>query len=281
MPNLIKTARPQIHGHRGCRGLLPENTLPAFLHALQLGVDVLEMDVVLSADQQVVVAHEPWLSAKLGLSPDGKPIDPQGEQLLNLFKMPYTTVQQSVIGTLPHPGFPSQQQIATYRPLLSEVLQATELFCQQTGRPPVGYSIEIKSSPETEGEFHPAPHEFTTTVLADIPTTLIPRVTLLSFDSRILQTARQLLPRLRLCLLLEIPFSPNDVFSSLGFIPEVLGPDYKLLDAHILSRMHQLYNSLEVVPWTANEPPEIIQLANMGVTGITTDYPDVALQVLQ
>ena len=66
--------RPQIHGHRGCRGLRPENTLPAFLHALELGVDVLEMDVVISADQQVVVSHEPWLSSLLCLDPAGQRI---------------------------------------------------------------------------------------------------------------------------------------------------------------------------------------------------------------
>jgi len=280
MPTLSKNARPQIHGHRGCRGLLPENTIPAFLHALQLGVDVLEMDVVLSADQQVVVAHEPWLSAQLGLTPTGQPIDPQNEQAFNLFELPYATIRRSIVGTLPYSRFPAQQQVATYRPLLGEVLQAAELFCLQAGRPPVSYSIEIKSSPETESVFHPAPHEFTSTVLAAIPPSLLPRVTLLSFDPRILRVARHLLPTLRLCLLVETAFSPATVFSSLGFVPDVFGPNYCLLDKAILIEMQRLYGGLEIVPWTVNEPADIMRLVDMGVTGITTDFPDLALRVL-
>lgn len=281
MPTLIKNTRPQIHGHRGCRGLFPENTIPAFLHALQLGVDALEMDVVLSADQQVVVAHEPWLSAQLGLSPTGQFIDSQKEQSFNLFELPYVTIRQSIVGTIPHPRFPAQQQVAAYRPLLEEVLRATELFCQQAGRPLVSYSIEIKSSPETEGRFHPSPHEFTSIVLASILPTLLPRITLLSFDPRILQVARYLLPRLRVCLLVETVFSPVTVFSSLGFVPEVFGPDYKLLDRTVLLEMRQLYSELEVVPWTVNEPADIMRLANMNVTGITTDFPNLALQIVR
>lgn len=277
----IKTNTLQIHGHRGCRGLFPENTLPAFLHALQLGVDVLEMDVVLSADKQVVVAHEPWLSAKLGLSPEGQPIDPGNEQAYNMYKLPYATIRQSLVGTFPHPAFPTQQQVATYRPLLGEVLEATEFFCQQVGRPPVGYSIEIKSSPETEGTFHPAPHEFVATVLAAIPPTLVPRITLLSFDPRVLQASRLLWPELRLCLLVESPFSPASVFATLGFVPAVFGPDYTLLTEPLITEIRHLYKTLEIVPWTINEPAELARFAKMSITGITTDFPNYILQLIR
>ncbi|MEJ7659666.1 MAG: glycerophosphodiester phosphodiesterase family protein [Hymenobacter sp.] len=77
-----------MHGHRGCRGLLPENTIPAFLHALRLGVDVLELDVVISQDQQVVVSHEPWLAAHLGPGPTGEPIDPSRSRRTIFTKCP-------------------------------------------------------------------------------------------------------------------------------------------------------------------------------------------------
>lgn len=280
MPSSFNRNRPQIHGHRGCRGLFPENTLPAFLHALQLGVDVLEMDVVLSADKQVVVAHEPWLSAKLGLSPEGLPIDPKNEQAYNLYKLPYAVIRQSLVGTLPHPGFPTQQQVATYRPLLKEVLETAESFCQQASRSPVGYSIEIKSSRETEGRFHPAPLEFAATVLAAIPPHLLPRTTLLSFDPRVLQKVRQLLPKARVCLLIETPFLPENVFDPLGFIPDAFGPDYTFLDETIFAKVQHLYPQLETVPWTINEPIEIVRFAKMPVNGITTDFPNYALQVI-
>lgn len=272
--------RPQVHGHRGCRGLYPENTLPAFLHALQLGVDVLELDVVLSADQQVVVAHEPWLSSKLGLSLTGQLIDPHLERQLNLYELSYDTIRQSIIGTLPHPDFPEQHRLATYRPLLTEVLQATEAACRQQGRPLVGYSIEIKSSPETEGQFHPSPAVFTATVLACIPTALLARVTLLSFDSRILQAAHLLAPQLRLCLLVENPFTAVTVFNTLGFIPTTLGPEAQLLSEDLLAELKQLYTTLEIVPWTVNDFADLIRIISWPVTGITTDYPNRMLQLL-
>lgn len=270
----------QIHGHRGCRGLFPENTIPAFLHALHLGVDVLEMDVVLSADQQVVVAHEPWLSARLGLSPTGQPIDPLYERQLNIYELPYAAIKQSTVGTLAHPDFPEQQSIATYRPLLSEVIQAVENAQQQVKRSPVGYSIEIKSSPDTEGQFHPAPAGFVNTVLAAIPPVVLPRITLLSFDTRILQVARQVQPSLRLCLLLETPFTPEKVFNTLGFIPEVLGPQFRLLTPEIIDELRSNYNALEIVPWTVNTAADLNSVFHWHINGITTDYPDRALQLL-
>ena len=66
---------PEVHGHRGCRGLMPENSLPGFLKAVELGVDYIEMDVVISADQEIVISHEPWMSSAICQKPDGSPID--------------------------------------------------------------------------------------------------------------------------------------------------------------------------------------------------------------
>ena len=81
-----------LQGHRGARGLLPENTLAAFRRALELGVTTLELDTVISADEQVVVSHEPWLSAEICSHPDGSPVTPDEERSLRLFEMPYAEV---------------------------------------------------------------------------------------------------------------------------------------------------------------------------------------------
>lgn len=270
----------QIHGHRGCRGLLPENTIPAFLHALRLGVDVLEMDVVLSADQQVVVAHEPWLSARLGLSPTGQQIDPAHEKEFNLYQLPYEAIRASVVGTLPHPAFPEQQQLATYRPLLGEVFTAIEAACQQLDRAPVGYSIELKSTRETEHVFHPAPASFTAQVLAAIPEHLLSRTTLLCFDYWVLQAARAINPSIRVCLLIEMPFEPRSLFKELGFVPDVFGPSYKLLSEPVLAELRLLYPQLQVIPWTVNEVAAMVAMQAIGVDGITTDYPNRASATL-
>lgn len=272
------TSRPAIHGHRGCRGLFPENTIPAFLHALTLGVDVLEMDVVISADKQVVVAHEPWLAAHLGLSPQGLPINPDLERAYNFYQLPYASIRQCEVGKLPYSLFPAQQFVPTYRPLLSEVLQAVENACQQLGRRPVGYSIEIKSDPATDKTYHPAPDEFVELVATVIPLVLRPRVTLLSFDYRILQVSRRLLPTLAVCLLMETPFQVSTLFQELGFVPEVFGPDYHLITPAYLQELEIAFPKLRIVCWTVNSPTAIRELNKWGMAAITTDYPDRCLQ---
>lgn len=276
-----RSSRPEVHGHRGCRGLLPENTLPAFLHALALGVDVLELDVVISQDQQVVVSHEPWLSARLGPGPDGQAIDPLHEREYNIYRLPYTTIRRCVVGEQPHPGFPMQQQVAAYRPLLREVLQATEAACQRLGRTPVGYSIELKSTATGDDLFHPQPIRFVELVLAELAAVaVLPRTTLLSFDARILQAARQLLPALPLCLLSEDLTPVEVLFHQLGFVPETFGPDFQLLSQRSVKDLAARYPALRLVPWTINEPSDLQQAIDWGVAGITTDYPDRLLQLL-
>lgn len=273
--------QPEVHGHRGCRGLLPENTLPAFLHALALGVDVLELDVVISADQQVVVSHEPWLAAQLGRGPDGKRIDPLQEQALNLYQLPYATIRRCAVGEWPHPLFPTQQPSPSYRPLLREVLRAAEAACQHLGRPPVGYSIEIKSTPAGDTIYHPEPVRFVELVLAEIAAVAVqPRTTLLSFDARILQVARRLAPAQALCLLSETPAAANTLFTELGFVPQVFGPDFHLLSSESVQILRAAYPGLRLVPWTLNEPDDLHRVLSWHVDGITTDFPDRLLAML-
>lgn len=274
-------ARPEVHGHRGCRGLLPENTLPAFLHALALGVDVLEMDVVISADQQVVVSHEPWLNTRLGRGPAGERIAAAHERDYNLYQLPYATIQRCAVGEWPHPDFPAQQTSPGHRPLLRDVLRATEAACQQLGRPPVGYSIEVKSEPAGDEIFHPAPAPFTALVLAEIQAAAVqPRTTLLSFDPRILQEARRTAPALRLCLLSETDVPAASLFQQLGFVPEVFGPDFRLLSLARVQALAAAYPGLRLVPWTVNTEADLRQVLAWNVAGITTDYPDRLLTLL-
>jgi glycerophosphoryl diester phosphodiesterase len=274
--------QPEVHGHRGCRGLLPENTLPAFVRALVLGVDVLELDVVISADRQVVVSHEPWLAADLGRGPAGELIAPGHEQEYNLYQLPYATIQRCAVGEWPHPRFPAQQPSPTYRPLLREVLQLAEATCQRLGRPPVGYSIELKSTLAGDNLFHPAPLPFVELVLAELAALpgLVARTTLLSFDGRILQAVRQLAPRLALCLLNEEPIQPAALFQELGFVPQVFGSDFQLLSAKLVAQLRADYPALRLVPWTVNEPADLQRVLSWQVDGITTDFPDRLLMLL-
>lgn len=276
MPSsLASCRRPLIHGHRGCRGLRPENTIPAFLHAVETGVDILELDVIISADAQVVVSHEPWPAALYCTAPDGRPVRPEEERSHNFYRLPYAAIRAFDCGRRRHPGFPQQQPMPAHKPLLAEVIAAADQLSQQLGRPPVGFSVEVKSSSAGDGVCHPAPAPFVGLVLAVLQSAqALARTTLLSFDERILRAARLAQPDLRLCLLLETPFDAARLFDSLGFVPTVLGPDYHLLSTALFQQLQARYPSLEVVPWTVNEPAAMQQLIDWQVAGITTDFPD-------
>jgi len=246
-----------------------------------LGVEVLEMDVIISADQQVVVAHEPWLSARLGTGPEGEIIDPARESEYNLYQLPYATIRRCRVGEWPLPGFPAQQPCSTFRPLLREVLRATEAASQRLGRPPVRYAVEVKSEPASDDIYHPKPGPFVELVLAQLRMAgVLARTTLLSFDERVLQTARVQEPTLALCLLTETTEPFDQLFRRLGFLPDTLGPDVALLSGTVVQELRDTYPALRIVPWTINKWPDLQCVLTWQVDGITTDYPDRLLALL-
>lgn len=271
----------EVHGHRGCRGLLPENTIPAFLHALSLGVDVLEMDVVISADKQVVVSHEPWLNPAICLGPAGEHIAVETPPRFNLYQMPYALIRTCDCGVLRHPAFPEQLSLPAHKPLLSEVLAAVETACQQLRRPPVRYAIELKSSPEGDELYHPLPNEFLTLVMAEIDAAFVQsRTHLLSFDKRVLRLAHQRFPALATCLLIEDGLPWGQHIEALGFVPNTLGPDYNTVTPAAVLQLRASYVGLRLVPWTVNTIQDMSRLRKLGVDGITTDYPDRLLSLM-
>ena len=108
---------PMIQGHRGCRGLFPENSLPAFAHALKIGVRVLEMDVCISSDGQVVVSHEPVMNALYTTKPDGNPVLKSEEASFNLYQMPYSEIKKFDVGMRGNSLFLEQVKMAAHKPL--------------------------------------------------------------------------------------------------------------------------------------------------------------------
>ncbi|MDO7848887.1 glycerophosphodiester phosphodiesterase family protein [Hymenobacter sp. M29] len=265
----------EIHGHRGCRGLRPENTLPAFLHALQLGVDVIEMDVVISADHQVVVSHEPWFNPLICLDPAGHPIASGSARLHNLFELDYAFIRQFDCGSRVHPGFPTQVSQPCYKPLLREVLSFIEAAAVRLPRSPVGYSIEIKSSPDGDNIFHPSPDIFLSLVLAELTAAgVVSRTTLLCFDPRILRLAHQQHPNLATCLLVEDQRPWSTSLNELGFLPTTFGPDFTTVTAEAVQMLRKDFPGLRLVPWTVNEVADMHLMFELRVDGITTDYPD-------
>lgn len=272
---------PEVHGHRGSRGLRPENTLPAFEHAQDLGVDVLELDVVVSADGQVVVSHEPWLNSVICRGPGGELI-PRDTIRHNLYQMPYRLIQQCDCG-LPHPGFPEQRPQRAVKPLLREVLSVIEArTAQQPGWPSLGYSIEVKSLPAGDNIYHPEPSEFLDLVLAELDLAGVgPRASILSFDPRILHRLRLIRPGMSTCLLVEPEQDWLSALRSLDFIPTTFGPEQHTVTADAVSGLRTQFPGLRLVPWTVNDPADFRRLIALGVEGITTDYPDRLLALLR
>lgn len=280
--NVPAPKRPEVHGHRGCRGLRPENTLPGFLHAVALGVDFLEMDVVISADRQVVVSHDPWLAAHLCRDAAGHSITSVQERQYNLYQMPYAAIRQCDCGTWPNPSFPLQQLVAAPKPLLREVLAVTEALPRPPGVKRLRYSIEIKCTPSGDHLYHPRPAQFLALVLAElVAADVMPLTTLLCFDPRVLRLARaQLGSSLALCLLSEDGQSWPAAVAELGFQPDVFGPNYESVTPAAVSEIRRLYPGTSLVPWTVNNPFDMRQLLSLGVDGLTTDYPDRLLAIL-
>lgn len=268
-----------IQGHRGCRGLMPENSIQGFLKAIDLGVTTLELDVVISRDSQVLLSHEPWLSSVICKSPTGENIPENSERDWNLYHMNYEEIRMCDCGQRRHPGFPDQVLMRSFKPLLQEVFEQVEAYLKEKNLPPVIYNIETKSDPSRDGIFHPEPELFTSLVLEVIEKKgLEKRVMIQSFDPRTLQAAKKLMPEIQLVLLVEGQKSPESGIEELGFVPEVYSPEYILVTDSLRSWTAE--KGMKLIPWTVNEPVDMKRLIDMGVDGIITDYPDRLVRVL-
>ena len=262
-----------IQGHRGCRGLLPENSLPAFLHAVDLGVHTLELDVVISRDSQVVVSHEPWLSSIICLDPEGNPVEEGSEERWNLYQMDYADIARCDCGSRPHPRFPEQKLQSTVKPLLKDVIARVEAHVAQKGLAPVRYNIETKSDPRGDHVYHPEPETFTRLLVDQIQAAgIASRTTIQSFDPRTLVVARRLAPDMALVLLLESVDEREAKMAELGFSPAVLSPAFEGVDEALVAWCHG--QNMKLIPWTVNDTADMRRLMAMGVDGIITDYPD-------
>jgi len=268
----IKRYEFDLQGHRGARGILPENSLQAFKKAMELGVNTLELDVVISKDSMVVVSHEAYMNPDICKKLDGQRV--QNKSDFNLYQMTYEEIKQFDCGSLQHPDFPEQKTMKTYKPLLSEVIQLSTKNLREKGFRPV-LNIEIKSSPETDGIYHPDPEIFVDLVAKAIKNELIPTymIVLQSFDERVVRYVIENYPEFKTAYLVE-DGKFYDNLTKLNKIPSIYSPHYSLLDTTQVRQAHE--SGLKVIPWTVNEVTEMRELLEMGVDGIITDYPNKA-----
>jgi glycerophosphoryl diester phosphodiesterase len=269
-----------LQGHRGCRGLMPENTIPAFRKALELGVNTLELDVVISKDRKVVVSHEPWLNPETCTLPDTGLSKKAIRKKYNLFEMDYSDIAQFDCGSKMYSKFPDQLKFEASKPLLEEVIQFVESQINGTRITPIQYNIEIKFKTEGSGLFHPEREEYLDLFYSVIRSNaVIEKVTLQCFDIGILQMASKKYPDLRLILLIDNWKSAKRNIHKLGFKPFAYSPNYIKMSRSDVNFLKK--ENIKIIPWTVNKKRHIKKLILMGVDGLISDYPDSVNKVLQ
>ena len=271
--------RFDLQGHRGARGLMPENTIPGFIKAIDLGVTTLEMDVVVTSDNQVLLSHEPWFHHEISTGPGGLEITEDNEMEHNIYKMNYEETRRFDVGLKDHPRFPVQQKMEAQKPLLSSVIDTVESYTSAMNIKPLQYNIETKSSPEFYGEFVPQPEEFARLLhelLVDLDRkhNLLDRVIIQSFDPQTLIEFRKLNPGVDQAILIAHEQPMDEVISELGYTPEIWSPNYRLVNRIMIENAE--FYGMQVIPWTINRVDEMKYLLDIGVDGIITDYPDSA-----
>ena len=265
-----------IQGHRGCRGLLPENSLPAFEKAIDLGVHTLELDVVVSKDLKVVVSHEPYINSEICKLTDDGLADSTMALRFNLFEMTYDHIKSFDCGSKYIARFPEQKKIKTYKPLLSEVFELVN-----TKNSKVKFNIEIKTQQAYEyGIFTPQPNLYVNVVLDEIKKSgLIENINLQSFDLEILEEIKKQSPKIPVALLVDEDETINSKLKRLSYRPEIISPYFKLLSQQMV-KDYQSEDYL-VIPWTVNGVEDMKKMIVWGVDGIITDYPDLLMSVLE
>ncbi|MEC3907258.1 glycerophosphodiester phosphodiesterase family protein [Tamlana sp. 2201CG12-4] len=272
--NCSTTKIIDIQGHRGCRGLLPENTIEAFKKAIDLGVHTLELDVAVSKDKIVVVSHEPFISRTYCLDAEGNEISEAYDKKYNLYQMPLDSIKQFDCGSKFHPRFPQQQKLKTYKPSLDEVIKISK-----ANNPSIKFNIELKARPEYDRIYTPVPSEFVKLVLDVVnDNDAFNETNLQSFDLRILEEIKKQSPKMIVALLVDDDEVIWEKAAQMSYSPEIISPYYKLLDAKTVRDLHA--KNFKVIPWTINEYDNLKQMITFKVDGIITDYPDRLIELL-
>lgn len=254
-------ANLQIHGHRGSRGSHPENTLPAFQEAVMAKAHVLELDMQLTADDVVIISHEPSLTSALCRYTSGKPITAP----IPIRSLRALELAQFECGAIAQARFPEQKQIA------GVPIPTFEAFLQWKAKnaPKLEMNIETKMTAD-DPKWIPDPALFATRVIELLRKHgVVEKAILQSFDFRTLAAAKKIEPKLRLSCLFETEKDFCTLTHAQG--AAFASPEKGLVTKEQVAACHKL--GIQVVPWTANAPEDWRRLLECGVDAIITDYP--------
>ncbi|MEZ0307273.1 MAG: glycerophosphodiester phosphodiesterase [Ramlibacter sp.] len=307
MPNLLTTfflaaalSAPafafDLQGHRGTRGNAPENTMPAFERALEIGVSTLELDIGITGDGVVVISHDPYLNPAITRDASGKWLADRGPLIRSLT---FAQLQAYDVGRI-DPATPYAKTFDVQHPKDgTRVPMLAQLFdrVKALGANEVHFNIETKIDP-TRPDDTVAPEVMTTALLKVIRDAgMTQRVSIQSFDWRTLQLVQRLEPRIP-TVYLSIQTANTDnlregnwtvgmKFADHGSAPKMVkaaggavwSPNGGAVTEALVKEAQAL--GLKVVPWTINNPADMDRITGWGVDGMITDYPDRLRAVLQ
>ena len=262
-----------VQGHRGTRGKLPENTLPAFKRALEIGVDTLELDCGITRDGVVVIHHDRRLNPDVARGPDGKWVTAPAP---TIYSLSFDELQEYDVGRI-RPGseyakrFPHQKAIDGTR-----IARLADLFAM-TKDSKVRFNIETKLLP-THPDETVGPEAFARALIAEFRKAgVTKRAVIQSFDYRTLKIVKKETPEIETVYLSEITDAVPEKVRAAG--AKIWSPDFHAITPHVMREVRRL--GLRVVVWTPNEPADIEQMIDAGVDGIISDYPERVIEVLK
>lgn len=269
-----------LQAHRGGAGLMPENTVSAMRNAIDLGVNTLEFDLHLSSDGLVVVSHDPYFHARYSTRPDGSYVR-KGDPKEYLYTMPYDSIVRYDVGLKPVARWPEQKKLAEVKPLASDLIDFAESHAAEKGRKPLNYNIEIKSvDADGEGTLWPDYREFCDVCIPLLLSkNLGERLIVQTFDVRSMEYIHEKWPEVILSYLTDQEPDIEEIMAGLSFTPQWWSPNYAVVTPENVAWCHE--RGIKVVPWTVDDPDEILRCAKCGVDAIISNYPDRLIKILR
>lgn len=275
--NSITAAGPRFdfQAHRGGRGLMPENTIPAMLDAIDSGVTTLEIDLQISKDRKVVVSHDPYFNEKITTTPEGSFLTEEEAGKRLLYSMTYDSIAKYDVGLKPNPDFTRKKNLAACKPLLTELIRAAEKSSGRKCRI-IRYNMEIKSTVKGENVYHPPVKEYVDLVMSIVADNgIMHRTTIQSFDVRALRIVNKTYPSVATSYLVNYKEKRpvEELLDGLGFVPSVYSPDYRHVTSELIAYCHA--KNIKVIPWTVNDRETLQKMIDLNVDGVISDYPDL------
>lgn len=267
-----------VQAHRGGAGLMPENTIEAMKHALDMGVNTLELDLQVSKDGLVVVSHDPYFHHRYAIRPDGSYVQ-KDDPKEYIYTMPYSEVAKYDVGSRPSDVWPEKVCVKTVKPLAEDLIDFVENYTKEMGYSPVRYNIEIKSKDaDGEGINWPGYDAFVTTCCKFLHSKqLDDRLVVQSFDVRALNYMHEKYPEFILSYLVDAKAPDFETYmAKLKFTPQWLSPHHSITDETLVQKCHE--RGMKIVPWTVDNPEDIRRILDLKVDAIISNYPDRVLQ---